>query len=333
MRRALITGITGQDGSYLSELLLEKGYEVHGLVRRETMRSGQGLWRIAHILDRVRLHGVSYQDHEELHGLVAQIRPHECYHLAGTSIATPTLETACNVLNSNINSTLFMLEAISALKEPCRFYFAATSEMFGDTDHTPQNESASFCPRSPYGISKVASYQLVRNYRKLAGMFSCSGILYNHESPRRGEYFVTKKIVRTAVRIKLGLDTELRLGNLEARRDWGFAGDYVRAMWLMLQQDSPRDYVIATNKTHRVLDFVEKCFSMLGLDWRKHTVVDEKYYRPCEKFELRGDYSRASQELGWEPTVSFEELVEMMVSAELSSQTCANTDIRDAAAR
>lgn len=299
---------------------MAKGYEVHGLVRQETLRTKQGLWRMAHMLDKVCLHGVSYADYEDLRRVVETVRPHECYHLTGTSIAVPTLETAHTVLNSNINSTLFMLSAISELKNSCRFYFAATSEMFGETESSPQNERTQFSPRSPYGISKVASYQLVKNYRKLSGLFSCSGILYNHESPRRGEYFVTKKIVRTAVRIKLGLESELRIGNLEARRDWGFAGDYVRAMWLMLQQDVPRDYVIATNKTHRVLDFVEKSFSYLGLDWRKYTRVDERYYRPTEQFELRGDYSRANRELGWEPTVSFDELVEMMVAGEMASQ-------------
>lgn len=317
MKRAVITGITGQDGSYLAELLLEKGYEVHGFVRRDKELSPLGYERLSDCLDRLTLHGVDLGDADEVAFTIRAVRPEECYHLAAASFAAPTLETAYQVLTGNINATLFLLGALAGEAKDCRFFFAATSEMFGEATSSPQNEDTPFWPRSPYGISKLAGYHLVRNYRSLSGLHACSGILYNHESPRRGNAFVTQKIVRTAVAIKRGLATELRVGNTAARRDWGYAADYVRAMWLMLQQDVPEDLVIATQTTHTVAEFIEKTFARLGLDWRRHVVVDPQFYRPTETVSLCGDASRARRRLGWAPTIDFDGLVASMVDAEL----------------
>jgi len=319
MKRALITGITGQDGSYLSELLLQKGYEVHGIVRRVALEDpAHRLWRINHILDEVTLHAATLESYASLFNVVEQVKPHECYHLAAQSFVSYSFEDAFSTINTNINGTLYMLSAVKEKAPDCRFYFAATSEMFGHARQTPQNEDTPFYPRSPYGISKVAGFDLIRNFRDSYGLFGCSGILFNHESPRRGYEFVTRKITSTAARIKLGLAQELRLGNLAAKRDWGFAGDYVAAMWLMLQQDAPDDYVIATNETHAVQEFVEMAFGYLGLDWEKHVVVDKRFYRPAEVHLLKGDYRKGREKLGWQPRVRFEELVRMMVEADLA---------------
>jgi len=318
MKRALITGITGQDGSYLAELLLEKNYEVHGIVRRVALEDPlHRLWRINHILDRINLHSASLESYASIFNVVEKIKPDECYHLAAQSFVSYSFEDAFSTINTNINGTLHILSAISEKAPACRFYFAASSEMFGKVKNTPQNEDTPFYPRSPYGISKVAGFDLTRNYRESYNLFACSGILFNHESVRRGFEFVTRKISSAIAKIKLGLQNELRLGNLEAKRDWGFAGDYVKAMWLMLQQDKPDDYVIATNESHSVKEFVELAFCYAGLDWKEYVIVDERLYRPAEIHLLRGDYRKGRERLGWEPKIKFKELVKLMVEADI----------------
>ena len=320
MKRALITGITGQDGSYLAELLLEKGYAVHGIVRRVALEDPtHRLWRIQHILDNITLHAASLESYASIFNVVERVKPNECYHLAAQSFVSYSFEDAFSTLNTNINGTLFILSAIEEKATNCKFYFAGSSEMFGKVKETPQTENTPFHPRSPYGISKVAGFDLTRNYRESYGLFACNGILFNHESPRRGFEFVTRKITSTVAKIKLGLEKELRLGNLEAKRDWGYAGDYVRAMWLMLQQEKPDDFVIATNETHSVKEFVELAFNHVGLKWQEYVVTDEKFYRPSEVHLLLGDYSKGKKELGWEPTIHFETLVKMMVEADLNA--------------
>jgi GDPmannose 4,6-dehydratase len=318
MKRALITGITGQDGSYLAELLLEKGYEVHGIVRRVAIEDpSHRLWRIRHLLGKLILHPASMESYASIFKVVENVKPDECYHLSAQSFVSYSFEDEFSTINTNINGTHYMLAAIKERAPSCRFYFAASSEMFGNAKESPQNENTSFNPRSPYGISKLAGYHLTKNYREAYDLFALSGILFNHESPRRGLEFVTRKITSTVARIKNGMEKELKLGNIEAKRDWGYAGDYVRAMWLMLQQDNPEDYVIATGETHSIIEFLEIAFGYVGLDWKKHVVVDRDLYRPAEIFELRGDSSRAKEKLGWKWSVSFEELVRMMVESDL----------------
>ena len=318
MKRALITGITGQDGSYLAEFLLEKGYEVHGVVRRVAIEDPEHrLWRIRHIIDKVKLHAASLESYVSIFNVVEKVKPDECYHLAAQSFVSYSFEDEFSTINTNINGTHFVLSAIKDRAPHCKFYFAASSEMFGNVKESPQNENTPFHPRSPYGISKVAGFDLTRNYREAYGLYALSGILFNHESSRRGFEFVTRKVTNTAAKIKLGLAKELRLGNLEAKRDWGYAADYVEAMWLMLQQGEPGDYVIATGVTHSVKELVEIAFSHVGLNWKEYVIADEKLYRPAEIYELRGDYSKARKELGWEPQVSFENLIKMMVDADL----------------
>ncbi len=320
MKRALITGITGQDGSYLSELLLQKGYEVHGIVRRVALEDPtHRLWRLRHLLDRIILHPASLESYASIFSVVEKVRPDECYHLAAQSFVTYSFEDAFSTINININGTLFVLSAIKEKAPNCKVYFAASSEMFGKVRETPQNENTSFHPRSPYGISKVAGFDLTRNYRESYGLFACSGILFNHESPRRGFEFVTRKITSSVARIKAGLENKLRLGNLEARRDWGYAEDYVKAMWLMLQRDEPDDFVIATGETHSVKEFAELAFRLAGLDLQEFLVVDESFYRPADVHLLMGDCSKGKKILGWEPDVKFEELVRLMVNADLKT--------------
>lgn len=320
MKRALITGITGQDGSYLAELLLKKGYEVHGIVRRVAMEAPtQRLWRINHLVDKITLHAASLESYASIFNVIEKVKPDECYHLAAQSFVNYSFEDAFSTINTNINGTLHILSAIKNRVPECRFYFAASSEMFGKVKETPQNEETPFHPRSPYGISKVAGFDLTRNYRESYGLFACNGILFNHESPRRGYEFVTRKITSTVARIKAGKEKELRLGNLEAKRDWGYAGDYVLAMWQMLQQNTPDDYVIATNETHSVKEFVQLAFEKVGLDWEKYVVIDQRYYRPAEVKLLMGDYSKGKKILGWEPSVNFNELVRMMVKEDLNN--------------
>lgn len=281
MKKALITGITGQDGSYLAELLLTKGYEVHGIVRRISIEDpAHRLWRIQHILDRITLHSGSLGSYASIFNVVEDVKPEECYHLAAQSFVSYSFADAFSTINTNINGTHFVLAAIKERAPECKFYFAGSSEMFGNAEKSPQNEDTPFHPRSPYGISKVAGFDLTRNYRESYGIFACNGLLFNHESPRRGFEFVTRKISSTVAKIKLGLENELRLGNLKAQRDWGYSGDYVKAIWLMLQQKDPDDYVIATHETHSVGDFADQAFNYVDLNWEDFTVIDERLYRP-----------------------------------------------------
>ncbi|MBC8434102.1 MAG: GDP-mannose 4,6-dehydratase [Desulfobacterales bacterium] len=318
MKKALITGITGQDGSYLSELLLEKGYEVHGVVRRVALEHPQArMWRIRQILDRLHIHSASMESYASIFNIVSEVKPDECYHLAAQSYVSYSFEDEFSTINTNLNGTHYVLSAIKRQAPDCRFYFAGSSEMFGKVEEAPQNEKTPFHPRSPYGLSKMAGFELTRNYREAYGIFALSGILFNHESPRRGAEFVTRKISSAAAKIKLGIDKEIRLGNLEAKRDWGHARDYVQAMWLMLQQDEPDDYVIATGKSHSVKDFLATAFNHVGLDHREYLVVDEQLYRPSEVIILQGDASKARTKLKWSPTVSFEELAKEMVESDL----------------
>jgi len=319
MKRALITGITGQDGSYLAELLLDKGYEVHGVVRRVAIEDPEHrLWRILHLKDRLHLHAASLESLPSIYRVFQTVKPIECYHLAAQSFVAYSFEDEFSTLNANINGTHHVLVALRDCTPDCRFYFAASSEMFGKVAEVPQNEVTRFHPRSAYGISKVAGFDLTRNYREAYGLKASSGILYNHESPRRGFEFVTRKITSQAARIKLGLTKDVRLGNLDARRDWGHAREYVRAMWLMLQQDVPEDYVIATGEQHSVREFAELAFSHLGLDYRDHVVVDPQFQRPADVETLLGDASKARKKLGWTYGVTFKELVQEMVEADVA---------------
>jgi len=319
MKKALITGITGQDGSYLAESLLKKGYEVHGIVRRVALEDPEHrLWRIRHIFNKIKLHPGTLETYASIFNIVEKIKPQECYHLAAQSFVSYSFEDEFSTINTNINGTMHILSAIKQRAPKCKFYFAGSSEMFGKVRETPQNEGTPFHPRSPYGISKVAGFELTRNYREAYDIFALSGILFNHESPRRGFEFVSRKISSGAAEIKLGFSKKLRLGNLKAKRDWGFAGDYVEAMWLMLQQDNPDDYVIATGETHTVKEFAELAFDRAGLDWKKYVVTDKNFYRPAEVNLLIGDYAKAKKKLGWEPKVRFQDLVKMMVDADLN---------------
>ena len=318
MKRALITGITGQDGSYLAEHLLAEGYEVHGLVRRVALEDPERrTGRISHLLERVHLHAASLESYPSIFSVVGRLELDECYHLAAQSFVAESFADGFSTMNTNINGTHYVLAALRELRPRCHFYFAGSSEMFGKVRETPQTEATPFHPRSPYGISKVAGFELTRNYREAYGMFCCSGILFNHEGPRRGFEFVTRKISSTVARIKLGLASEVRLGNLDARRDWGHARDYVRAMHLMLQQEEPDDYVVSTGESHSVREFCELAFAEVGLDYRDYVVVDERFRRPAEVDLLVGDSAKARRVLGWQPTSTFGELVSEMVRADL----------------
>lgn len=313
---ALITGVTGQDGSYLAEFLLRCGYEIHAVTRRS---STGNLDRIRHLRDRITLHEADLIDAHSLTRIVHQVHPHEIYNLAAqsfvpTSWAQPILTAEVTGLGA-----ARILEALRLVDPKIRFYQASSSEMFGQAQQTPQNERTPFWPRSPYAVAKTYGHWITVNYRESYDLFACCGILFNHESPRRGTEFVTRKITRAVARIKMGLGDQLRLGNLQAKRDWGFAGDYVRAMWMMLQHDTPEDYVIGTGKTHSVEEFVAAAFAHVGLDWREYVVVDPELYRPVEVDCLLADTAKATRQLGWEPTVGFEELVAMMVDADLAA--------------
>ncbi|MEC4670064.1 MAG: GDP-mannose 4,6-dehydratase [Nitrospirota bacterium] len=317
MKRALITGITGQDGSYLAEFLLGKGYEVHGLVRRVAIEDPEHrLWRILHLKDQLHLHAASLESLPSIYRVFQEVKPDECYHLAAQSFVAYSFEDEFSTLNANINGTHYVLTALRDCTPDCRLYFAASSEMFGKVSEVPQTERTPFHPRSAYGISKVAGFHLTRNYREAYGVKASAGILYNHESPRRGYEFVTRKITSHAARIKLGLAKEVRLGNLDARRDWGHAREYVKAMWLMLQKDEPEDFVIATGEQHSVREFAEAAFSQLGLEYREHVVTDPQLLRPTDVENLLGDPSKAKQKLGWSYQVSFKDLVGEMVEAD-----------------
>jgi GDPmannose 4,6-dehydratase len=314
-KRAVITGITGQDGSYLAELLLEHGYEVTGVVRRS---SSPNLWRIEHLLDRIELRPADLLDQLSLMRIIADVKPREFYNLAAMSFVPASWDQPLLTGEFNSMGVTRTLEAIRQVDPSVRLYQASSSEMYGRVREVPQTELTPFYPRSPYGVSKVFGHYITVNYRESYGMFAVSGILFNHESPRRGLEFVTRKVTQGVAAIKLGLTDHLSLGNLDARRDWGFAGDYVRAMWLMMQQDKADDYVIATGVSHSVKQLVEIAFGHVGLDWQQYVRTDPKLLRPAEVDHLIGDATKAKQTLGWEPTVTFDRLVAMMVDADLA---------------
>lgn len=315
-KTALITGITGQDGSYLAEFLLGKGYTVVGMVRRS---STVNFDRLVHIQDKIEIVQGDLLDQMSLVDILREHRPDEVYNLAAQSFVPTSWKQPVLTGEFTALGVTRVLDAIRIVDPKIRFYQASSSEMFGKVQAVPQNESTPFYPRSPYGVAKVYGHWITVNYRESYNLFACSGILFNHESPRRGIEFVTHKVTAAAVKIKFGLQKEVRLGNLDARRDWGYAGDYVRAMWLMLQQDEPDDYVIATGETHSVRELCEVAFNRVGLDWRDHVVVDQKFYRPAEVDLLIGDPAKGRAKLGWKPEVSFKQLVEMMVDADLEA--------------
>ena len=313
-KKALVTGITGQDGSYLADFLLAKGYQVYGMVRRSSMEKFD---RIEHIKDQVSIKQADLLDQYSIIKLLDEIQPDEVYNLAAMSFVPTSWSQPVLTAEFTAIGVTRMLEAIRAVNPKIRFYQASSSEMFGKVKEIPQNENTSFHPRSPYGVAKAYGHYITVNYRESYDIFGVSGILFNHESPRRGKEFVTRKVTYNAAKIKLGLIDSLYMGNLDAKRDWGFAGDYVNAMWLMIQQENPEDYVIATNETHSVKDLVEIAFSSLDLDYRNHVKVDKQFIRPAEVDLLIGDYSKAKNQLGWQPEVSFAQLIEMMVKSDL----------------
>jgi GDPmannose 4,6-dehydratase len=320
MKKALVTGITGQDGSYLAELLLSKGYEVHGIIRRASSFNTSRLEPIyadPHEKTALKLHYGDLSDASALARLIGKIAPDEIYNLAAQSHVRVSFDGPEYTTDITATGTVRLLEAIRETGIKTKFYQASSSEMFGKAVEIPQRETTPFYPRSPYGCAKVYAYWITVNYREAYGLFTCNGILFNHESPRRGETFVTRKITRAIAHIQAGLQDKLYLGNLDAKRDWGYAKEYVEAMWLMLQQDQPDDYVIATNETHSVREFLEAAFGHAGLDWRKHVEIDENYFRPAEVDLLIGDYSKARQKLGWQPKTTFNELVKLMVDADI----------------
>ena len=313
----MITGITGQDGSYLLEFLLAKGYEVHGIVRRVALEDPEHrLSRIMDYREQVQLHPASLESYASLHQVVAKVQPDECYHLAAQSFVSYSFDDEFSTLNTNINGTHYLLSAVKDNVPACKVYFAGSSEMFGKAEEIPQTEHTRFHPRSTYGISKVAGFDLTRNYREAYGLHASSGILFNHESPRRGFEFVTRKISSGVARIVAGTQNELRLGNLDVQRDWGHAREYVEAMWLMLQQPEPDDYVVATGETHSVREFAAAAFALVGLDYRDHVTKDPVLFRPAEVNLLLGDASKAKERLGWRPLIGFHELVREMVEAD-----------------
>ncbi len=317
-KKALITGITGQDGSYLSEFLLKKKYKVHGLVRRVALEDeNHRLWRLRHLLNKITLHPASLESYASLVKLIQKIKPHEVYHLGAQSYVDYSFKDEFSTLNTNINGTHYILSAIKEFSPKTKFYFAGSSEMFGSVREVPQTEKTPFYPRSVYGISKVAGFDLTRNYREAYGLFCCSGILFNHESPRRGFEFVTRKITHAVARIKYGLQKDLKLGNMDAKRDWGHAEDYVKAMWMMLNRKTPEDFVISTGKQFSVRDFAKKAFKAVNLDYKKYIKIDKKLERPAEVQTLLGSCSKARRILKWKPKYNFQQLVNHMVKADL----------------
>jgi GDPmannose 4,6-dehydratase len=317
---ALITGITGQDGSYLAELLLLKGYWVHGVVRAKSQISEKSnLENIENIQNHsnLKLHECSIVDEGSISELFNMVMPDEVYHLAAQSNTVRSFNNEWDTFETNTKSTVLLLSIILKFKPNTKFYFAASSELFGDAIESPQNEFTTFRPNSPYGISKLAGFYMTKLYREKYSLFVCSGLCFSHESPRRSEIFVTRKITSTVAKIKYGIEKELRLGNLETKRDWGYSGDFVRAIWSMLQQSKPADYVIGTGKNHTVLEFVEKAFKYVDLDWREYVVSDPTYFRPSEKNHWLADISKAKKDLNWEPEVSFEDLLKMMMEKDI----------------
>ncbi len=320
MKKALITGITGQDGSYLTELLLKKGYEVWGIIRRSSsFHTGRidHLYKDPHEQPKLKLVYGDLTDGANLSTIINDIKPDEVYNLGAQSHVRVSFDMPIYTVNADALGTLRLLEAIRSSNRPVKFYQASSSEMYGKVTEIPQTEKTPFYPRSPYACAKAYSFWQTLNYREAYSLFACNGILFNHESPRRGETFVTRKITRAVTRIKCGLQDRLYLGNLDAKRDWGFAGDYVEAMWMMLQQDKPDDYVIATGESHSVKEFVEEVFSHLDLDWQKYVEIDPRYFRPSEVDFLQGDASKAKKTLGWEPKITFKELAKLMTDADM----------------
>jgi|TARA_B110000027_G_C16080413_1_gene283407 GDPmannose 4,6-dehydratase len=317
-KTALITGITGQDGSYLAEFLLKKNYKVHGLVRRVASENKtHRLWRLKDILNKINLHAASLENYASIIKLITKLKPTEVYHLGAQSYIDYAFEDEFSTINTNINGTHYILSAIKEFSPKTKMYFAGSSEMFGKAIQVPQNENTPFYPRSPYGISKVAGYELTRNYREAYNLFCCSGILFNHESPRRGFEFVTRKITHSIARIKFGIQKDLKLGNVEAKRDWGHAKDYVVAMWLMLQQKKPRDYVVSTGRQYSVKQFAELAFKLAGLDYKKYVKIDKKLERPADVLTLLGDCKKVKKELKWKEKFTFKELVRDMVESDI----------------
>ena len=318
---ALITGITGQDGSYLTELLLSKGYKVHGIVRRVALEDKRHrLWRIKHLLHEITLHSGSLESYASLFNIILKIKPDEVYHLAAQSYVDYSFEDEFSTFNINIRGTHYLLSAVKEfVSKKIKFYFAASSEMFGKIKKSPQDENTPFHPRSAYGISKVTGYHLVRNYREAYNLHASNGILFNHESPRRGFEFVTRKISHGVAMIKKGYEKKIKLGNIKAKRDWGHAKDYVEAMWLMLQQDKPGDYVIGTGKEHSVEEFAKKAFDHAGLNYNNHIEIDKNLMRPAEVDTLLADFSKAKEILKWEPKISFDDLIKSMVESDLKT--------------
>ncbi len=317
-KKALITGITGQDGSYLSELLLKKGYKVHGLVRRVAAEDkSHRFWRLKHLMNKIKIHSGSLESYASIINIVTKVKPDEIYHLGAQSYIDYAFKDEFSTINTNINGTHFLLSAIKEFSPKTKFYFAGSSEMFGKVREVPQTELTPFYPRSTYGISKVAGYDLTRYFREAYNLYCCSGILFNHESPRRGFEFVTRKITHSVARIKYGLQKKIKLGNLKAKRDWGHAKDYVTAMWLMLQKNKPDDYVISTGKQHSVEDFAKLAFAEVDLDYKKFIEVDKKLYRPSEVDSLLGDCKKAKTKLNWKPEYNFRKLIKDMVQQDL----------------
>ena len=317
---ALITGITGQDGSYLAEFLIKKKYQVHGIVRRVALEDrSHRLWRIKHILKKIHIHAASLESYASLVKIIQKIKPTEIYHLAAQSYVDYSFRDEFSTLNTNINGTHYLLSAVKDFSPKTKFYFAGSSEMFGKVQQVPQNEKTQFYPRSAYGISKVTGHDLTRNYREAYNLFCCTGILFNHESPRRGFEFVTRKISHGVAKIKLGMEKKLMLGNLDAKRDWGHAKDYVEAMWIMLQKKKPDDFVVSTGKQHSVREFAKLAFAVAGLDYKKHVFVDKNLFRPAEVNTLLGNYSKARRILKWKPKISFKNLVKDMVESDIQS--------------
>ena len=317
---ALITGITGQDGSYLAEFLIKKKYQVHGIVRRVALEDrSHRLWRIKHILKKIHIHAASLESYASLVRIIQKIKPTEIYHLAAQSYVDYSFRDEFSTLNTNINGTHYLLSAVKDFSPKTKFYFAGSSEMFGKVQQVPQNEKTPFYPRSAYGISKVTGHDLTRNYREAYNLFCCTGILFNHESPRRGFEFVTRKISHGVAKIKLGMEKKLMLGNLDAKRDWGHAKDYVEAMWIMLQKKKPDDFVVSTGKQHSVREFAKLAFAVAGLDYKKHVFVDKNLFRPAEVNTLLGNYSKARRILKWKPKISFKNLVKDMVESDIQS--------------
>ena len=315
---ALITGITGQDGSYLAELLLKKKYKVHGVIRRVAMEDqDHRLWRIKHILNRITIHSATLESYASLVKIISIVKPTELYHLGAQSFVSYSFQDEFSTLNTNVNGTHYILSAIKDFSPKTKLYFAGSSEMFGKVQSIPQNEKTRFYPRSSYGISKCTGFDLVRNYREAYNLFACTGILFNHESPRRGFEFVTRKITSAVARIKSGKQKYLELGNIKAKRDWGHAKDYVEAMWKMLQQNKPEDFVIGTGKVHSVENFLKLSFKYAGLDYKKYVKINKKFYRPSEVDFLVADFSKAKKKLNWKPRIKFDQLVKEMTDSDL----------------